>query len=151
VDKEFNGKTILSPGMTVGFLEQEPRLDETQTVRQIVEQGLQETVDLLNEFNRISERFSQPMSEKEMNQLVERQGEVQEKLDALDAWDIDSRLEMAMDALRTTHCGRLNRSIHADNLTQDNATLHLKIRNEIFLHDNHGTEFLPFHQFPFLP
>jgi ATP-binding cassette ChvD family protein len=100
VDKEFNGQTILSPGITVGFLEQEPRLDETQTVRQIVEQGLQETVDLLNEFNRISEQFSQPMSDAEMNQLIERQGEVQEKLDARDAWDIDSRLEMAMDALR---------------------------------------------------
>ena len=100
VDKEFNGQTILSPGMTVGFLEQEPRLDETRTVRQIVEQGAQETVDLLNEFNRISEQFSQPMSDKEMNRLIERQGEVQEKLDARDAWDLDSRLEMAMDALR---------------------------------------------------
>ena len=100
VDKEFNGQTILSPGMTVGFLEQEPRLDETQTVRQVVEQGAQETVDLLNEFNRISEQFSQPMSDEEMNRLVERQGEVQEKLDARDAWDLDSRLEMAMDALR---------------------------------------------------
>ena len=100
VDKEFNGQTILSPGMTVGFLEQEPRLDETQTVRQIVEQGAQETVDLLNEFNRISEQFSEPMSDEEMNRLIERQGEVQEKLDARDAWDLDSRLEMAMDALR---------------------------------------------------
>jgi ATP-binding cassette ChvD family protein len=100
VDKEFNGQTIISPGMTVGFLEQEPRLDETRTVRQIVEQGAQETVDLLNEFNRISERFSQPMSDEEMNRLIERQGEVQEKLDARDAWDLDSRLEMAMDALR---------------------------------------------------
>ena len=100
VDQEFNGQTILSPAITVGFLEQEPRLDETKTVRQIVEQGLQETVDLLNEFNRISEQFSQPMSDEEMNQLIERQGEVQEKLDARDAWDIDSRLEMAMDALR---------------------------------------------------
>src|SRR3989304_6345216 len=76
VDKEFNGQPILSPGITVGFLEQEPRLDETKTVRQIVEQGLQETVDLLNEFNRISEQFSQPMSDAEMNQLIERQGEV---------------------------------------------------------------------------
>ena len=100
VDKEFDGQTILSPGMKVGFLEQEPRLDETQAVRQIVEQGVQETVNLLNEFNRISEQFSLPMSEEEMNRLVERQGEVQEKLDARDAWDLDSRLEMAMDALR---------------------------------------------------
>ena len=76
------------------------RLDETKTVREIVEEGVQETVDLLKEFNRISEKFSEPMSEEEMNSLIERQGEVQEKLDALDAWDLDSRLEMAMDALR---------------------------------------------------
>jgi len=99
-DKEFNGQTILTPGYTIGFLEQEPKLDETKTVRDIVEEGVQETVDLLNEFNRITEKFSEPLSEEEMNRLIERQGEVQEKLDALDAWDLDSRLEMAMDALR---------------------------------------------------
>ena len=100
VDKEFIGKTILSPGHTIGFLEQEPQLDETKTARAIVEEGVQETVDLLQEFNRIIERFSQPMSDDETNKLIERQGEVQEKLDALGAWDLDSRLEMAMDALR---------------------------------------------------
>ena len=100
VDKEFNGQTILSPGYTVGFLEQEPKLDETRTVRQIVEEGVGETVALLHEYNRISEEFAKPMSDDEMNKLVERQGTVQEKLDALDAWDLDSRLEMAMDALR---------------------------------------------------
>ncbi|MDI6762728.1 MAG: energy-dependent translational throttle protein EttA [Thermodesulfobacteriota bacterium] len=99
-DKEFNGQTILTPGYTIGFLEQEPKLDEAKTVREIVEEGVQETVELLNEFNRISERFSEPLSEGEMNRLIERQGEVQEKLDALDAWDLDSRLEMAMEALR---------------------------------------------------
>jgi len=99
-DKEFNGQTILTPGNTIGFLEQEPKLDDSKTVREIVEEGVQETVELLNEFNRISERFSEPLSEEEMNRLIERQGEVQEKLDALDAWDLDSRLEMAMDALR---------------------------------------------------
>ncbi len=100
VDKEFNGQTILSPGYTVGFLEQEPQLDETKTVRQIVEEGVGETVALLHEYNRISEEFAKPMSDDEMNKLVERQGTVQEKLDALDAWDLDSRLEMAMEALR---------------------------------------------------
>ena len=100
VDKEFNGQTILSPGMTVGFLEQEPQLDPSKTVRECVEEGVQETVNLLAEFNRINERFSEPMSEEEMNKLIERQGEVQERLDVLDAWDLDSRLEMAMDALR---------------------------------------------------
>ena len=100
VDQDFNGKTILSPGHTVGFLEQEPRLDETTTARAIVEEGVQGTVALLNEFNMITEQFSEPMSDEEMNKLIERQGEVQEKLDALDAWDLDARLEMAMDALR---------------------------------------------------
>lgn len=100
VEKEFNGKTILSPGHTIGFLEQEPRLDETKTVREIVEEGVQETVDLLDEFNRINERFAEPLSDEEMNEVIERQAQVQEKLDALDAWDLDSRLEMAMDALR---------------------------------------------------
>jgi len=100
VDKEFNGQTILSPGHTVGFLEQEPQLDQTKTVREVVEEGVQGTANLLKEYNRISEQFSKPMSDDEMNKLIERQGEVQEKLDALDAWDLDSRLEMAMDALR---------------------------------------------------
>ena len=100
VDKEFNGQTILSPGMTVGFLEQEPQLDQSKTVREVAEEGVQETVDLLKEFNRINEQFSQPMPEEAMNKLIERQGEVQERLDALDAWELDSRLEMAMDALR---------------------------------------------------
>ena len=100
VDEDFNGKTILSPGHTVGFLEQEPRLDETKTVRAIVEEGVQGTVALLNEFNIITEQFSEPLTDEEMNKLIERQGEVQEKLDALDAWDLDARLEMAMDALR---------------------------------------------------
>jgi len=100
VDREFNGQAILSPGYTVGMLEQEPHLDNTKTVREVVEEGVQETVDLLKEFNRINEKFSEPMSDDEMNKLIERQGEVQEKIDALNAWDIDSRLEMAMDALR---------------------------------------------------
>ncbi|MBW2625459.1 MAG: energy-dependent translational throttle protein EttA [Deltaproteobacteria bacterium] len=100
IDKEFNGKTVMTPGLTVGMLEQEPRLDDDMTVREVVEQGAQETVDLLNEYNRINERFAEPMPDDEMNHLMERQGEFQEKLDALDAWDLDSRLEMAMDALR---------------------------------------------------
>jgi len=100
VDADFIGKTILTPGHTVGFLEQEPKLDETKTVREIVEQGVQETVDLLNEFNVINEKFAEPMTDDEMNKLLDRQAKVQEKLDHLDAWDLDSRLEMAMDALR---------------------------------------------------
>jgi energy-dependent translational throttle protein EttA len=100
VDKEFNGQTILSPGYSIGFLEQEPQLDNTKTVKEIVEEGVQHAVDLLNEWNRINEKFAEPMSGEEMNALIERQGEVQEKIDALDAWDLDSRLEMALDALR---------------------------------------------------
>jgi ATP-binding cassette ChvD family protein len=100
VDKEFNGQTIPTPGLSIGFLEQEPRLDDTKRVREVIEEGVQETVDLLNEFNRINEKFSEPLSEEEMNRLIERQGDVQGKLDALDAWELDSRLEMAMDALR---------------------------------------------------
>lgn len=100
VDKDFNGQATLSASYTVGFLEQEPLLDETKTVREIVEQGVQELVDLHNEFNRINEQFAEPMSDEEMNKLIERQGEVQEKIDTLAAWDLDSRLEMALDALR---------------------------------------------------
>ncbi|HYO62095.1 MAG TPA: energy-dependent translational throttle protein EttA [Pyrinomonadaceae bacterium] len=99
-DKNFQGETVLSPGHTVGFLEQEPRLDESKTVRQVVEEGVQETVDLLKEYEEINARFGEEMSDDEMSKLLERQGEVQEKLDAVDAWDLDSRLEMAMDALR---------------------------------------------------
>src|SRR5512135_3070357 len=100
MDSEYSGKTMLSPGYTVGLLEQEPLLDSEKTVRQIVEEGVKEVADLLAEYNRINEKFAEPMSDDEMNKLIERQGKVQEKLDAMDAWDLDSRLEMAMDALR---------------------------------------------------
>ncbi|MHB8846748.1 MAG: energy-dependent translational throttle protein EttA [Nitrospirota bacterium] len=100
VDKEFIGEAVLSPGYTVGFLEQEPKLDPEKTVRQCVEEGVQETVDLLAEYNKINESFANPMSDDEMQKLIERQGTVQEKLDHLNAWELDSRLEMAMDALR---------------------------------------------------
>jgi len=99
-DTEFNGQLILSPGYTVGFLEQEPVLDDTKTVKETVEEAVQPTVELMNEFNRINEKFAEPMTDEEMARLIERQGEVQEKLDAADAWDLDARLEMAMDALR---------------------------------------------------
>jgi sulfate-transporting ATPase len=100
VDKEFNGEAKLSPGYTVGYLEQEPLLAEVRTVREVVEEGVQETVDLLKEFEEISAKFAAEMSDDEMSALLERQGEVQEKLDHQDAWDLDARLEMAMDALR---------------------------------------------------
>jgi energy-dependent translational throttle protein EttA len=100
VDQEFQGKTAVSPGFTIGYLEQEPQLDPTKTVREIVEQGVQPIVDLLREFDEISGKFGEPMTDDEMSELLERQGKVQEKLDAAEAWDLDSRLEMAMDALR---------------------------------------------------
>ncbi|HHO75535.1 MAG TPA: energy-dependent translational throttle protein EttA [Deltaproteobacteria bacterium] len=100
VDHAYDGEARLNPGYTLGFLEQEPVLDQDKTVREVVEEGLQETVDLVREYNEISERFAEPMSDDEMNDLMQRQGELQEKIDHKDAWDIDSRLEMAMDALR---------------------------------------------------
>jgi ATP-binding cassette ChvD family protein len=100
VDKEFVGQTILSAGYTVGLLDQEPLLNETRNVRQVVEEGVQETVDLLRKYEEINQKFAEPMSDEEMSALLERQGKVQEGLEARDAWDLDSRLEMAMDALR---------------------------------------------------
>jgi ATP-binding cassette ChvD family protein len=100
VDKEINGEAVLSPGYTVGFLEQEPLIDDSRTVREVVEEAVQETVDLLKEFEEINTKFAEEMSDDDMNKLLERQGEVQEKLDHQDAWDLDARLEMAMDALR---------------------------------------------------
>src|ERR1051325_3408716 len=98
IDKDHLGETVLSPGHTVGFLEQEPQLDPTKTVRQIVEEGVQETVDLLKEFDEINNAFGDP--DADMDKLLERQAKVQDKLDAAGAWDLDSKLEMAMDALR---------------------------------------------------
>ncbi|MCU1347656.1 MAG: transporter ATP-binding protein [Acidobacteria bacterium] len=98
VDRDFIGETVLSPGHTIGFLEQEPQLDATKTVREIVEQGVQETVDLLKEYDEINNAFGDP--DADMDKLMERQGKVQDKLDTLGAWDLDSKLEMAMDALR---------------------------------------------------
>jgi len=100
IDKDFNGETAISPGYTIGFLEQEPLLNDTKTVKEVVEEGAAESIALLNEFNEISAKFAEPMSDDEMNSLLERQGVVQDKIDHLDAWDVESRLEMAMDALR---------------------------------------------------
>jgi ATP-binding cassette ChvD family protein len=99
-DKNFNGETILAPGYTVGYLEQEPLVDVDLTVRQVVEQGVQIAVDLLKAFEEINLKFAEPMSDDEMDKLIQEQARVQEKLDVMDAWDLDARLEMAMDALR---------------------------------------------------
>jgi len=100
VDQHYEGQSVLSDGYTLGYLEQEPQLDPEKTVRSIVEEGLQDVVDIVNEYNAIGEKFAEPMSDDEMNTLIERQGELGEKIDQLDAWDLDARLDMAMDALR---------------------------------------------------
>ncbi len=100
VEKDYSGETMLLPGYTVGYLEQEPQLDDNKTVREIVEEGAQEVVDVLREFDEINAKFAEPMDADEMDALMNRQAEVQDKLDSLDGWDLDSRLELAMDALR---------------------------------------------------
>ncbi len=104
VDKNFQGDVVFSPGFSVGMLEQEPQLDINKTVKQVVEEGAKETVDLLNKFEEINLKFGEPEILEDadaMNKLIEEQGSVQEKLDHLNAWDLDNRLERAMDALRT--------------------------------------------------
>lgn len=98
IDKSYTGEVVFSPGYSVGLLEQEPQFDPTKTVLEVVQEGTQEVVDLLKEFDQINEAFGDP--DADFDKLLERQGVVQEKLDALDAWDLDSKLERAMDALR---------------------------------------------------
>jgi energy-dependent translational throttle protein EttA len=98
IDKNYTGDVVFSPGYSVGMLEQEPQFDPTKTVLEVVQEGTQEVVDLLKEFDQINEAFGDP--DADFDKLLERQGEVQEKLDTLDAWDLDSKLERAMDALR---------------------------------------------------
>ncbi|MCB0075404.1 MAG: ATP-binding cassette domain-containing protein, partial [Caldilineaceae bacterium] len=99
-EQNFNGERIIADGYTIGYLEQEPHLDDGKTVREVVEEGVQEVVDTLREFDEINMRFGEELTPDEMDDLLARQGDVQDKLDALNAWDLDSRLELAMDALR---------------------------------------------------
>ncbi len=104
VDKNYRGDVVFSDGYTVGYLPQEPKLDDTKTVRQIVQEGVQKTVDVLAEYEEINQKFmdEEIMNDPDkMNALIERQGKVQEQIDQLDAWDLDSKLDLAMDALRT--------------------------------------------------
>ena len=98
IDKDFTGETTLAPGYTIGYLEQEPQLEPGKTVLETVKEGVKEITDLLAEFDRINEAFGDP--DADIDKLCARQGEVQEKLDALDAWNLDNNLELAMDALR---------------------------------------------------
>ena len=104
VDKNYRGDVVFSDGYTVGYLPQEPKLDDTKTVREIVQEGVQKTVDVLAEYEEINQKFmdEEIMNDPDkMNALIERQGKVQEQIDQLDAWDLDSKLDLAMDALRT--------------------------------------------------
>jgi len=100
VETSYLGEIACSPGFSIGYLEQEPQLDPAKTVLDVVREGAGEAVALLEEFEKISNSFAEPLDDDEMTKMLERQGEVQERLDALDAWDLDSRLELAMDALR---------------------------------------------------
>ncbi len=100
LDTEFLGETACAPGFSIGYLEQEPLVDEDKTVLEVVQEGAAETMALLKEFDDISMALGEPMSDEEMGRLLGRQGDLQDKLDATDAWDLDSRLDMAMDALR---------------------------------------------------
>ncbi len=104
VDKEYQGEVVFSQGFSIGLLEQEPELDNAKTVKEVIEEGVQEVVDLLQEFEDINLKFAEPEildNPDKMEKLIERQGEVQEKLDQCNAWELDNRLERAMDALRT--------------------------------------------------
>ena len=98
VEKSFDGQVVFSPGYSVGYLEQEPQLDPTKTVKEIVQEGVHEIMDMLREFDEINEKFADP--DADFDQLIARQGELQELLDHADAWNIDNKLERAMDALR---------------------------------------------------
>ncbi|WP_338666957.1 energy-dependent translational throttle protein EttA [Pseudodesulfovibrio methanolicus] len=100
VDDRFEGEIQVKDGYTVGYLEQEPLVDETRTVREVVEEGVADVMDIVREYNAINEKFAEPMEPEEMDALIEKQGKVQELMDAKGAWDIDSKLEMAMDSLR---------------------------------------------------
>lgn len=99
VEKSYKGEVVWAPGYSVGYLEQEPVMDPGKTVLEVVQEGVQEVVDALNEYNEISMKFMEPMDDEQMNRLIERQGELSEKIDHLGGWELDSKLERAMDAL----------------------------------------------------
>ena len=100
VEKNFQGEVVFSPGYSVGYLEQEPQLDNTKTVKEVVQEATADIVNLIKEYEDVNMKFAEPMSDDEMNKLIERQGELMELLDQKGAWDLDSKLERAMDALR---------------------------------------------------
>ena len=100
VEKQYKGEVVWAPGYTVGYLEQEPQMDPEKTVLEVVQEGVQPVMDILAEYNEISLKFMEPMEEDEMNRLIERQGELTEQIDHVNGWEIDSKLERAMDALQ---------------------------------------------------
>ncbi|HQO50579.1 MAG TPA: ATP-binding cassette domain-containing protein, partial [Bacteroidales bacterium] len=99
-EKSFQGEVVFSPGYSVGMLDQEPDLDPNKTVKQIVEEGVQDVVDLLKKYEEVNNKFIEPMSDDEMNKLIEEQGRLTDLIEQKDAWELDSKLERAMDALR---------------------------------------------------
>mgnify|MGYP002225035595 CR=1 FL=1 len=105
IDKNFQGEVVFSPGYTVGYLEQEPKLDDAKTVREVVEEGCASTVALLKEYEEINQKLCEPMDDEEMARLIERQGELYEQIDHVNGWELDSVLERAMDALRSSRPG----------------------------------------------
>jgi sulfate-transporting ATPase len=159
VDTEFNGEARPQPGIKIGYLPQEPQLDPTKNVRQNVEEGVGESIDLLNRFNEISMKFAEPMSDDEMNKLLEQQGDLQSAIDAAGAWEVERKLEIAADALRlppweadvTKLSGGERRRValcrlllsKPDMLLLDEPTNHLDAESvawlEQFLHDYAGT------------
>ena len=100
IDKNYQGEVVFAPGYSVGYLEQEPKLDDSKTVKEVVEEGCASTVALLKEYEDINMKLCEPMSDDEMNRLIERQGELYEQIDHVNGWELDSVLERAMDALR---------------------------------------------------
>jgi ATP-binding cassette ChvD family protein len=110
-DTSYQGEVVYSPGYTIGYLEQEPRLDDDKTVREIVEEGVLQIVNLLHEYEEVNNRFTEPLNEDEMTRLIERQGELTELIDHFDGWELDNRLEKAMDTLRCPEPSLLVRNL----------------------------------------
>jgi len=111
LEKSFIGDVVFSPGYRVGYLSQEPELDDNKTVKEVIEEGVQEVVDLLKEYEAINNSFMEPMSDDEMSKLIDRQGEVTELLEHHDAWELDAKLERAMDALRCPEADTLVKTL----------------------------------------
>jgi len=100
LDKSYQGDVVFSPGYTVGYLPQEPQLDNSKTAKEVVMEAVQEIVDVLKEYEEVNNKFSEPMSDDEMNKLIERQGVLMDKIEQQGAWELDTKIEIAMDALR---------------------------------------------------